>query len=152
MAEGGSTGDEISMPALLRAARTAYGAAIRRDLAAAGFDDIPKNGIFVIGAISRRGAPMARIIEALGMSKQAAGQLIDQLVLRGYLLREVDPQDRRRLTISLSERGAAAAKISRAAVDRIDAALTRQAGDAAVAQARTVLTALIAMTGKGENP
>ena len=44
----------------------------------------------------------------LGVSKQAAGQLVDTLVLRGYLERSVDPEDRRRLTLTLTERGMAA--------------------------------------------
>ena len=43
------------------------------------------------------------------MSKQAAGQLVDTLVLRGYLDRSPDPEDRRRMTVTLTERGAMAA-------------------------------------------
>ena len=95
--------------------------------------------------------PLARIIDALGMSKQAAGQLVDQLVLRGYLVRAVDPDDRRRLTVNLSQRGAAAAKTSAAAVARIDTALARKVGREAIAQARAALFALIAMTREGDN-
>ena len=108
MAEKKLSADDIVFPALLRRARSTYGGAIRDALAEAGFDDIPKNGIYVIGAISRMGAPMATIIRQLGVSKQAAGQLVDALVLRGYLERAVDDEDRRRLTVALTERGRAA--------------------------------------------
>ncbi len=68
---------EPGLPALMRAARKTYGSAIRKALARADLDDIPKNGVFVISAISRSGAPLAEIINALGVSKQSAGQLVD---------------------------------------------------------------------------
>jgi DNA-binding MarR family transcriptional regulator len=82
-------------------------------LDAAGHDDIPKNGLYVIGGLAREtGAhPLSELIEELRLSKQAAGQLVDTLVTRGYLKRDVDSEDRRRLTIALTARGRAAAKV-----------------------------------------
>jgi len=136
---------EVTLPALLRAARTTYGAAMRKALAAAGFDDIPKNGIFVIGAISRTGAPLALVIKMLGVSKQSAGQLVDALVERGYLERKLDEEDRRRLTVTLGERGRAAAKVSRATGERVDAALLKKVGRERLAHTRETLMALIAL-------
>jgi DNA-binding MarR family transcriptional regulator len=135
--------DELAFPALLRAARTTYGAAIRESLAEAGCDDVPRNGSYVIGAIARTGAPLGQIIKELGVSKQAAGQLVDTLVMRGYLDRSVDPEDRRRLTISLTERGHAAAAVIRSAIDRVDAGLVDRVGQEYVRHARVTLAALI---------
>jgi len=135
--------DELAFPALLRAARTTYGSAIRESLAEAGCDDVPRNGSYVIGAIARTGAPLSQIIKELGVSKQAAGQLVDTLVMRGYLGRSVDPEDRRRLTISLTERGHAAAAVIRSAIDRVDAALVDRVGQEYVRHARVTLAALI---------
>jgi hypothetical protein len=43
---------EIVMPALLRHARTIYGGAMRGALDRAGFDDIPANGLYVIGGLA----------------------------------------------------------------------------------------------------
>lgn len=134
---------EITLPVLLRLARRVYGKAIRGALVEAGFDDIPASGLFVIGAISRSGAPLAQIIEHLGTSKQAVGQLVDTLVLRGYLEREVDPEDRRRLTVRLGERGQAAAKVTLAAVARIDARLARRVPPEWIEHTRATLLALI---------
>jgi DNA-binding MarR family transcriptional regulator len=145
------TSNDIAFSALLRAARAGYGGAIRAALDKAGYDDIPKNGIFVIGAINRTGAPLANIIAALGVSKQAAGQLVDALVLRGYLERDVDAEDRRRLTVKLSERGRAAANIARAAGERVEAALVKRVGREYVAHTRATLMALIAQTRKEED-
>jgi hypothetical protein len=50
------------LPVLLRAARRAYGSAIRADLDEAGCDDVPRNGIFVIAAIARTEAALSEII------------------------------------------------------------------------------------------
>jgi DNA-binding MarR family transcriptional regulator len=134
---------DMAFPALLRAAGRTYGIAVRAALADAGCDDMPRNGAFVVGAIARTGAPLSEIITGLGVSKQAASQLVDALVLRNYLDRSPDPQDRRRLTITLTERGRATAGVIRAAVDRVDAELVRRVGPEPVAHTRATLAALI---------
>ena len=135
--------DDVSMPALLRAARTTYGSAIRSALEEVGCADVPRNGIFVIGAIARTGSPLGEIIAALGVSKQAAGQLVDTLVLRGYLDRAPDPDDRRRMTVSLTDRGRLAAQASRLAIDDVDAEVTERVGADTVAATRAGLGAMI---------
>jgi DNA-binding MarR family transcriptional regulator len=140
--------DEISFPALLRAARDTYVNAIRMALAQGGFDDIPRNGVFVIGAVSRTGAPLGQIVAWLRLSKQAAGQLVDTLVLRGYLARAVDETDRRRLTVSLTERGRAAAAVTRAVVEKLDASVAKQVGRETVAQTRATLLAIASLEQK----
>jgi DNA-binding MarR family transcriptional regulator len=140
------------LPVLLRFARAAYGAAIRSALADLGLDDVPRNGIYVIGAIARNGTPLGQIIQELGVSKQAAGQLVDTLVLRGYLERAVDPDDRRRLTVTWCARGMAAAVATREAIARIEAKLDERAGRAAIAQTRATLVALIEVShGESES-
>ena len=135
--------DEVPFPALLRAARRAYGAAIRAALADAGCDDMPRNGSYVIGAIARTGASLSQIIKGLGVSKQAAGQLVNTLVTRGYLDRSPDPDDRRRLTVTLTERGHAAATVIRSVIERVDADLAGRVGAEHVAHTRATLAALI---------
>jgi len=59
------------------------------------------------------------------------------------LERDVDPEDRRKLTIALSERGRAAAKVQAAARARIDAALSARVGAMNVERTRRALIALI---------
>jgi DNA-binding MarR family transcriptional regulator len=137
--------EEIVMPALLRHARTTYGVAMRRALAEAGYDDIPKNGLYVIGglALGPDAVPLGQLVKELRVSKQAAGQLVDTLVLRGYLERAVDPGDRRRLTVALTERGRAAAATQAAVREEIDAQLIARAGREAVSCTRRTLAALI---------
>lgn len=129
---------------LLGLARQTYNAAVREALRQAGFEDLPRRGPFVVGAIARTGNPLSEVIAHLGVSKQAAGQLVDTLVARGYLSRTVDEDDRRRLTITLTERGRAAAAEVRAAVDAVDRRLTERIGAAAFAAMLAALAELIA--------
>ncbi|HEV2498401.1 MAG TPA: MarR family transcriptional regulator [Terriglobia bacterium] len=139
--------EEIVLPALLRHARTTYGTAMRQALAEAGYDDIPKNGLYVIGGLAMDGGgiPLGQLIEELRISKQAAGQLVDTLVARGYLERAADPEDRRKLTVSLTERGRDAAAIQAAAREKIDAELVTRVGQENVNGARRTLAALVDM-------
>ena len=141
----------IPLPALLRHARTAYGSAMRRALEEAGYDDIPKNGLYVIGglALGAGDVPLAVLIRDLQLSKQAAGQLVETLVSRDYLARTVDGQDRRRLVVTLTDRGRAAAATQAAARERVDAALLAQVGAHCVEQTRIALFALTKMAGWG---
>ena len=122
--------DEVPVPRLMREARGAYADAVRRALAEGGCDDVPRNGAFVIASLDRdpdaRFSPQADTVVALRLSKQAASQLIDTLVLRGYLERRSDPDDRRRMGVRLTERGRAAAAAIQAAVASVDATLEQR--------------------------
>ena len=55
-----------------------------------GYDDLPRNGAFVLGGMANHGAALGDLVKQLGVSKQAISQLIDTLVLRGYLERHPD--------------------------------------------------------------
>jgi len=142
MAQDNEWYDVVVMPALLRGARGTYGSAIRSALAHAEITDMPRNGPFLLGAIARNGTPLSEVITYLGLSKQRAGQLVDALVDRGYLARDLDPADRRRTTVTLTERGKLAANVGRKAVEQVDAALAARVGAQTVSRARAVLGAL----------
>ena len=137
--------DTIVFPALLRWARDTYGEAMRRALEGADCDDIPPNGMWVIGglAMGAGDAPLGVLVKQLKTSKQAAGQLVDTLVLRGYLKREADEEDRRRFSVRLTERGWHAAAAQREAREKIDAELLEKAGAENMAAARKVLGLLV---------
>lgn len=140
--------DEAPIPGLLRTARGSYSKAIRAQLAADGIDDLPRNGPFVLGAMANWGGSAAEVIEGLEVSKQAASQLIDTLVLRGYLTREVNAEDRRRMSIELTERGRAAAAAVRAAIEAVDAELGEMLSPAELAGLRVGLVALGRIKGR----
>jgi DNA-binding MarR family transcriptional regulator len=137
--------DTIVIPALLRGARNTYGEIMHKALAAADCDDVPANGMYMIGglALGAGNAPLSVLVQQLKVSKQAAGKLVDTLVLRGYLKREVDEEDRRRFTVKLTERGWHAAAVQREAREKIDAELVQRVGAETVAAARKALGALV---------
>jgi DNA-binding MarR family transcriptional regulator len=142
MSENDRDRDAVVLPALLRAARGSYNHAIRARLVAGGFDDLPRNGPFVLGGMANHGGTARDFIDALGVSKQAASQLVDTLVVRGYLERRVDDGDRRRLAFELTSRGQAAAAAVRDAIAEIDAELLRRLSPDGVAALRAGLWAL----------
>lgn len=137
--------DPSDIPALLRGARGSYGNTIAAMLAAAGFEDLPRNGPFVVGGMANFGGSAVEMIRGLGVSRQAASQLIDTLVLRGYLDRQVNSDDRRRLDIELTERGRAAASVVRSAVKKVDRQLTAMLSPDELAGLRAGLGALAAI-------
>jgi len=141
---------EVIIPALLRAARGAYGNAVRRELATTGFDDMPRNGPYVIGGMANRSGSLGDLVRQLGVSKQSASQLIDTLVLRGYLERHVNPDDRRRMEIVLTDRGRAAAAAVRTAVDSVDEELERRLSPTELAGLYAGLVALTEIREQGE--
>jgi DNA-binding MarR family transcriptional regulator len=139
---------ELVMPVLLGAGRTIYGWAIRDDYAEAGFDDIPKLGPRLLGGIRRNGATVGsvgNVARDFGITKQAASKLIDTLVVRGYIERGVDPEDRRRLTLDLTAQGQEAAEITWRATDRVDRELEEAVGADAIRQTRETIGTLIAL-------
>jgi DNA-binding MarR family transcriptional regulator len=115
-----------TVPNRLRRARSAYVAAVVRALGAAGFTDLPRNGALVLAGIARFGDSLGPIVDELGVSRQAVSQLIDALVLRGYVERSENARDRRRLVIELTEKGEAAAETIRAAVDSVNERLAQR--------------------------
>jgi hypothetical protein len=71
---------------LLREARSAYGAAIRRELAARGFDALPPNGAFVLAALHY---DMTRedIVLERGRAMENS-QTIEKLIEAGYITQD----------------------------------------------------------------
>jgi DNA-binding MarR family transcriptional regulator len=133
---------QIPITALLRAARGSYGHSIRVSLATAEFEDLPRNGAYVLGGMANHGGTAGGLVRGLGVSKQAASQLIDTLVLRGYLERLTNVEDRRRMSIELTERGRAAAAAVREGVVAVDEELAALISPLELAGLRAGLVAL----------
>jgi DNA-binding MarR family transcriptional regulator len=140
--------DEIVMPVLLAEARSTYARAIRRAFDDGGFDDIPRLGARLLGGIERYGSP-GDLAGALGVSKQAASALADTLVVRGYLNRTVDEVDRRRVVLTLTDRGHEAATASARAVAEVDFRLVELIGRDAAMSLRASLGALVMLGAAG---
>jgi DNA-binding MarR family transcriptional regulator len=117
----------VGIPGLMRAARGSYAAVIREDLAVAGFDDMPRNGVFALALLLHEGG-ISHLTEGLGVRRKAEGDLIDQMVMRGYLERKVDADNEGQLLLAPTERGRAAVEVAGAAGGRVDTMLEQQLG------------------------
>jgi DNA-binding MarR family transcriptional regulator len=74
---------------------------------------------------SHPGIDLRTLAEQIGISASGASQQVDKLVARGFLMRQDDPDDRRRLSLELTERGQqATGEISRATRTFIESALS----------------------------
>jgi len=137
--------ESMGIPSLLRAARGSYGHVVRAAFLEAGFDDMPRNGAYVLARTYSGSAPLADLTRDLGISKQAVSQLIDIMVMRGYMQRTVDPEDRRRMLVTLTPRGDEAATVSWQAANSVDAELASRLTPEGVAALRAGLIALAEM-------
>ena len=83
-----------------------------------------------------------RLGELAGLTGGAVTGVVDRLEKARLVERVPDPEDRRRLTVSLTARGQAAARAIRSAVDQVDAGLAARVGAEFVLHTRTTLAAL----------
>ncbi|WP_216893779.1 MarR family winged helix-turn-helix transcriptional regulator [Nocardia alni] len=103
------------LPLLLLAAAAEVGDAVQAGVAAAGFTDVrPAHG-FAFVRMAPDGATVGQIAEHLAVTKQAASQLVEELVNRGYAERNPHPHDARARVITLTERGWAVTRAADAA-------------------------------------
>ena len=137
--------DDIPVPALLRAARGAYGTAVRASLAASGFEDLPPNGPFVLGGIVNHGEGVRDLLRGLGMNRERARELLVTLVQRGYMKRTaVEPgaDDPERILVEPTERGRAAAAAVQSAIKAVDSELAARCSPDEIKGMRSALVAL----------
>jgi len=102
---------------------------------------------FVIRAVAAEEPTVGRLAELLGVSRQAASKVADEMVRRGYLLRAADPADRRRTRVRLSAKGRRVRERAAAESDAIEAELRAAAGDRAVDGLRRALLAFVEREG-----
>ncbi|HTZ27900.1 MAG TPA: MarR family transcriptional regulator [Streptosporangiaceae bacterium] len=138
---GGDWG-ELTTPALMRSARGAYAQSIRAQLHETGISDLPRNGALILAGIDAAGWPRQDLPSELGITKQAVSQVIDLLVNRGYLEREPDPDDRRRVRLSLTDRGDGAVAAITRGVEAVDRQLEAIVSPEQVGALRSALGAL----------
>jgi DNA-binding MarR family transcriptional regulator len=94
---------------------------------------------FVLRAVAAEQPTVSRLAELLGVSKQAASRLADDMVSLGYLERAEDAGDRRRTRLRLS---AAGERIRSRALEEsreMEAELRRRFGDTQVRHLRELL-------------
>src|SRR5919198_2462947 len=80
---------------------------IHEGVVARGFDDLrPAHG-FAFARIAAQGATVTELAVHLGVTKQAASQLVAEIVRKGYAERRPHPDDARARLVLLTARGRA---------------------------------------------
>jgi DNA-binding MarR family transcriptional regulator len=110
--------------------------------AAAGFADLGRSDGVVFRSLAIRPMTVSDLAGHLEISKQGAGQIIDDMERRGYVERGPDPGDRRARLIRLSERGLQALATARRFHRSYERRLARAHGQDAVATLRAMLEAI----------
>ena len=101
----GSAAPNLPLPALLALATRVVTEAVHTGLAGEGFGDIrPAHGYAFSLIAVHGGATGVEIAAHLGMTKQSAKVLIDQLEKAGYVTRERIDRDRRARVVQLTDR------------------------------------------------
>ena len=102
---------------------------------------------FVIRAVAAEQPTVSRLAELLGVTKQAASRLADDMVSLGFLERAGDPADRRRTQLRLSPTGERIMARARQESEAMEAELRERFGDEATALLRTLLTDFVERHG-----
>jgi DNA-binding MarR family transcriptional regulator len=126
---------------LLLASRALFDELHRR-LALAGHEGLrPAHG-FLFQALRPTGAGASEIAERLGVTKQAARLIVDELAGLGYVERTEDPDDARRRPVRLTSRGQDALRCSEEAFNDLRAELATELGTETVTEGMRLLATI----------
>jgi len=113
---------------------------LREHVAAEGFDDQGRSDGFVFRTLGAGPTTISGLAERLEITKQGAGQIVDDMERRGYVERRPDPSDARAKLLHLTERGEAALSAARKFHQTYERRLRKRFGDEAIDTLRDVLT------------
>jgi DNA-binding MarR family transcriptional regulator len=116
-------------------------------VARAGIDDMRSSFGFVIRALSERDRTLTELSELLGVTKQAAIKVVDEMEDRGYVERQPDPTDRRAKVIRLTGKARRVRRTALRASSRLEAELVQDIGEKDLQAMRRVLLRLLERHG-----
>jgi DNA-binding MarR family transcriptional regulator len=132
---------EVNTTYLLGRAHKVLNERIREGVVAAGHPiRAAHSAVFV--NIDRDGSRLTRLAERAAMTPQAMGELVDDLVARGYLERVPDPADRRAKLIVLTDLGYQALQAALDTILDIEAELLAALGAGGLAKLQRTLRRL----------
>ena len=112
---------------------------------AAGFPQKPKHSA-VFAQISLDGSRLTELARKANMTPQSMGELVDELVEMGYVVRRRDPDDGRAKLIVLTERGRDAVAAGRQTIQGIEEQVTEILGERGHRELRALLSKLLDAT------
>jgi DNA-binding MarR family transcriptional regulator len=113
------------------------------ELAKRGYEDIRPVHDFALHSILSGAADASQLGRAMSVTKQAAARTISILEERGYVAREPDVADRRRMRLQVTERGLAMLREGESIFDEIRDRWAEQVGIESVAALENALRLLV---------
>jgi DNA-binding MarR family transcriptional regulator len=108
--------DAQSLAFSLLAASRALVDGVSAGVRARGFGDVrPAHG-FAFARLAAGGATITQLAEHLDVTRQAAAQLVEELIAKGYVQRRPHPQDARARLVVLTQKGRACTQAAEAAI------------------------------------
>ena len=141
--------DGLATPTLMRSAHGVYSRSIRAQLHAIGANDLPRNGAFILAGMDGNGRPIQDLPADVGLSQQAAIELVDILERRGYLRRSPGPDDAPGTVTELTERGTQVVQAVRRGIEDVDLRLRERVAPQQIDAMRSVLIALTEIKCQG---
>lgn len=111
-----------------------------------GFDDLGRSDGYVFRQLAEGPSTVSALAARLGITKQGAGQIVDDMRRRGYVEQSPDPTDRRARQLTLTAKGQAALKAARTFHRTFERRLVREHGKEDVQQLRQLLGAIAGPT------
>jgi DNA-binding MarR family transcriptional regulator len=110
----------------------------------AGISDMRAPFGYVIRALADRDRTLTEVAALLGVSKQAAIKVVDEMEARRLIARHPDPDDRRVKVLRLTDKGRKVRKAALAASRQIERELRGEIGDGDIDALRRALRQLLA--------
>lgn len=134
----------IPLPGLLDIASEGLFAEFRAELERSEYGDIRPTHGCVFRFVQGEGLRLTDIAERAKLTKQSVGEIVDDLVERGYAKRIPAPDDRRAKLICLTERGEAAQAHGRKLFAKVEKRWAERYGAERIAALRELLEEIAA--------
>lgn len=121
-------------------------------VAAAGGGDVRPVHAMLFQMLRRGGATSTELAARLGITKQATGQILDQLEGRGYVVRSGHPDGGRRRLVELTDAALAYLQMAGGVLHELEAQVTADLGEAELADMRADLARLVRHFAGSEIP
>ena len=136
---------QLNTVSMLGQAYSLLGFQIVEGVVGAGYPQKPKHSA-VFGQISPEGSRLTELARKANMTPQAMGELVDELVDMGYIVRRPDPDDGRAKLIVLTKRGRDAVAAGRQTIEGLEEQVTDVLGERGHRELRRLLSKLLDAT------
>jgi DNA-binding MarR family transcriptional regulator len=142
----------IPMAGLFDIAHEAFFEDFRVELEQTEFGDIRPTHGCIFRFVGGSGMRLTMLAQMAGMTKQSVGEIVDDLVARGYVKRIPDPEDKRAKLICLTEKGERAQATGRALFAKVEEQWKERYGERRIEQLRKLLEEIAANEAPGAAP